>query len=123
MVGLMSWFYDIRASNRLIESKGGFAAEEEARAAGRARASMMTSGVGAPGGTQVLTLMVGRNDSDATISVPVDCPACKTKQTVLVAAHAGGFAQMNEETIACVKCNGDVHVRVPDRIVGGPYAV
>ncbi len=57
----MSWFYEIRGSNnRLVEARGGFAAEKEAQTAGRERAKEMTSSVGYPGGTEVLSMTVGR---------------------------------------------------------------
>jgi hypothetical protein len=55
------------------------------------------------------------------VAMPVECPHCKTKQTVHVAAKSG-FAQMGDQTIACLQCGKDFPVLVPDKIVGGPFA-
>jgi len=55
------------------------------------------------------------------VAMPVECPHCKTKQTVHVAAKPG-FAQMGDQTITCVQCRKDFPVLVPDKIVGGPFA-
>ena len=50
----------------------------------------------------------------------VECQNCKTKQKVHVAARTG-FAQMGDQTIQCIQCNNHFKVRVPDKIVGGPF--
>jgi len=50
----------------------------------------------------------------------VECPACKTKQKVHVAALTG-VAQGGDQTIQCIKCNNDFKVSVPDEIIRGPF--
>jgi transcription elongation factor Elf1 len=54
------------------------------------------------------------------VVITLECPRCKTKQKVHVAARTG-FAQMGDQTIQCFMCDGHFKVTVPDRIVGGPF--
>jgi hypothetical protein len=56
------------------------------------------------------------------IVMTVECPGCKTKQKVHVAARSG-FAQMGSQTIPCIKCEKDFDVMVPDKIIRGPFPV
>ena len=54
------------------------------------------------------------------VVMTVECPTCKTKQKVHVAARTG-FAQMGDQTIQCIRCNNYFKVTVSDKIVGGPF--
>jgi transcription elongation factor Elf1 len=54
------------------------------------------------------------------VVMPVECPRCKTKQKIHVAVRAGA-AQVGDQTIPCIQCDNDFEVKVPDRIVGGPF--
>ena len=54
------------------------------------------------------------------VVMKVECPRCKTKQKVHVAARTG-FAQMGDQTIECLICNNYFKVTVPDSIVDGPF--
>ena len=54
------------------------------------------------------------------VVMTVECPTCKTKQKVHVAARTG-FAQMGDQTIQCIMCNNHFKVTVPDSIVDGPF--
>ncbi len=54
------------------------------------------------------------------VVMTVECPRCKTKQKVHVAARTG-FAQMGYQTIPCIRCNTHFKVTVPDRIIRGPF--
>lgn len=56
------------------------------------------------------------------VVMTVTCTHCKTKQAVHVAANPG-FAQMGDQTVPCINCKQEFAVMVPDRIVGGPFAV
>jgi len=57
------WYYGIRAGgNRLVESKGRCATEKEAMTAGGQCANMLTSPVGAPGGSEIFSGMAGRRN-------------------------------------------------------------
>jgi DNA-directed RNA polymerase subunit M/transcription elongation factor TFIIS len=57
---------------------------------------------------------------DRYVVMTVECPTCKTKQKVHVAARTG-FAQMGDQTVQCISCDNHFKVTVPDRIVGGPF--
>jgi predicted Zn finger-like uncharacterized protein len=50
---------------------------------------------------------------------PVECPHCKTKQVVHVAAS--GAAQVGRQTIQCIGCDHHFVVPFTDKIVGGPF--
>jgi hypothetical protein len=52
--------------------------------------------------------------------MPVECPRCKTKQKLHVAALSGPTL-MADERIQCIQCDHHFKVSVPDRIVGGPF--
>jgi phage FluMu protein Com len=54
------------------------------------------------------------------VVMTVECPRCKTKQKVHVAARTGG-AQMGDQTIRCIKCDKDFDVMVTDKILRGPF--
>ncbi len=54
------------------------------------------------------------------VVMTVECPRCKTKQKVHVAARTES-AQMGDQTIRCIRCNTHFKVTVPDRIIGGPF--
>jgi hypothetical protein len=58
----MKWYYEIRGSNsRLVESsKAEYDTEKEALAAGGAKAKIIVSPAGAPGGNEILSVMAGR---------------------------------------------------------------
>jgi hypothetical protein len=57
---------------------------------------------------------------DRYVIMTVECPRCKTKQKVHVAARTG-FAQMGDQTIQCLRCDDHFKVTVPDRIIRGPF--
>ena len=57
---------------------------------------------------------------DRYVVMTVECPRCKTKQKVHVAARTG-FAQMGDQTIQCLRCDDHFKVTVPDRIIRGPF--
>jgi hypothetical protein len=54
------------------------------------------------------------------VMVAVQCPRCKTKQKVHVAARPG-FGLVENERISCINCNDHFKVAVPDRIIDGPF--
>jgi hypothetical protein len=57
---------------------------------------------------------------DRYVIMTVECPRCKTKQKVHVAARTG-FSQMGDQTIQCLRCDDHFKVTVPDRIIRGPF--
>jgi DNA-binding NarL/FixJ family response regulator len=50
----------------------------------------------------------------------IECPHCKVRQKVHVAAPTG-FAQKERQYISCINCHSEFGVEVPDKIVGGPF--
>ena len=54
------------------------------------------------------------------VVVTVECPGCKTKQKIHVAAPAG-LAKTGDQTIRCIKCDDHFTVKAPDKIVRGPF--
>ena len=54
------------------------------------------------------------------VIMTVECTHCKTKQKVHVNARPG-FAQMSDQSIPCIRCNQHFVVRVPDKILAGPF--
>ncbi len=54
------------------------------------------------------------------VVMTVECQHCKTRQKVHVAARTG-VGQKVGHTILCIKCGKDFDVKVPDRIVRGPF--
>ena len=54
------------------------------------------------------------------IIMTVECSDCKTKQKIHVAAPAK-LARMGDETIPCIKCKNPFTVKVPDKIIRGPF--
>lgn len=56
------------------------------------------------------------------VVMTVECNHCKTKQSVHVAAKPG-FAQMGDQSVSCISCKKQFDVMVPDRIIGGPFAI
>jgi len=61
-------------------------------------------------------------DDERYVVMTVECPTCKTKQKVHLAALTG-VAQGGGQTIQCIKCNNDFKVSVSDRIIRGPFPV
>jgi len=57
---------------------------------------------------------------DLYVVMTVECQKCKARQTVHVAAPTG-FGQMADQTIKCISCKQNFEVRVPDKIVAGPF--
>lgn len=55
------------------------------------------------------------------VVMTVECPRCKTKQKVHVAARNG--AQSDGERIPCLNCDHSFKIAVSDRIVAGPFPV
>jgi len=56
------------------------------------------------------------------IVMTVECPRCKTKQKVHVAAQTG-VVQMANQAIMCISCNKNFRVTVPEKILRGPFPV
>jgi transcription elongation factor Elf1 len=54
------------------------------------------------------------------VVLPITCTHCNQAQVVQVRARTG-FAQVNPQTVRCVKCKQDFDTVVPDDIVGGPF--
>lgn len=54
------------------------------------------------------------------VVMPIECPRCKTKQKIHIAASAGG-AQMADQTIQCLNCDIYFKATVPDKIIRGPF--
>jgi len=52
----------------------------------------------------------------------IECPHCKVKQNIHVAVSPG-FARKERQYISCVNCRSEFDVKVPDKIVGGPFVV
>lgn len=56
------------------------------------------------------------------VVMTVECKHCKTRQAVHVAAKPG-FGGMGDQLVSCISCKKQFDVMVPDRIIGGPFAV
>jgi hypothetical protein len=54
------------------------------------------------------------------VAMTVKCPRCKTKQKVHVATRPGP-TQVGDQTIPCIQCDNHFKVKVPDKIVAGPF--
>jgi hypothetical protein len=54
------------------------------------------------------------------VVVRVECPRCKTKQKIHVAARSGPTV-LADERIQCIQCDHHFNVRVLDKIIGGPF--
>jgi hypothetical protein len=54
--------------------------------------------------------------------IPLECPHCKVKQAVHVAAKPS-VVQMGDQMIACVECKRYFDVIGPNRIISGPFEV
>jgi transcription elongation factor Elf1 len=52
------------------------------------------------------------------VVMTVECPRCKTKQKVHVAASNGA---RRGDMIPCLNCNSRFKVTIPDRIIRGPF--
>lgn len=50
----------------------------------------------------------------------IECPHCKVRQTVQVAEQSRGAAQ-SKQYVSCINCRNEFHLRVPHKIVGGPF--
>ena len=55
------------------------------------------------------------------IVMTVECPTCKTKQKIHVAAAFG--EQIGDQTVHCINCTNHFKVAVPDKILRGPFPV
>jgi len=55
------------------------------------------------------------------VVMTVECPHCKAKQKVHVAVAHLGPGYMPNQYIWCIECETQFDVRVPDKIVGGPF--
>ncbi len=54
------------------------------------------------------------------VVMTVECTRCKAKQKIHVADRPG-FGRTGDERVACIKCDLNFKLSVPDRIVGGPF--
>jgi hypothetical protein len=54
------------------------------------------------------------------VVMPVECPRCKTKQKIHVAARSGPTV-MADGRIQCIQCDLHFNVTVPDKIIRGPF--
>ena len=54
------------------------------------------------------------------VVMTVECPACKTKQKIHVAAITG-VAQGGGQTIQCIGCTNHFKVAISDKIIRGPF--
>jgi len=54
------------------------------------------------------------------VVILVERIGCKTKQKVHVAAGTGA-ARASDRTISCLNCGSYFNVKVPDRIIRGPF--
>ena len=50
----------------------------------------------------------------------VECPRCKVRQKIHVAVRPE-FAQMGIQYMFCINCESEFDVKVPDKIVSGPF--
>jgi hypothetical protein len=50
----------------------------------------------------------------------IECPHCKVKQKVHVAARTGA-SQMGNQYIFCIGCEQEFNILLPNKIVGGPF--
>jgi YesN/AraC family two-component response regulator len=50
----------------------------------------------------------------------VECPHCRVRQKVQVAARPG--TAQERQFISCVDCHSEFDAKVPNKIVGGPFA-
>lgn len=60
--------------------------------------------------------------SEKMESVPhkIDCPHCNHRQVVRVRSGIG-FSAAVSQPVRCLNCQKNFAVRVPDKIVGGPF--
>lgn len=63
-----------------------------------------------------------RSDKNGHAVLTVECPRCRTKQKVHVAAR-GEFGQISGERIPCINCNNRFKVAIPDKIIRGPFPI
>jgi CheY-like chemotaxis protein len=52
--------------------------------------------------------------------VTIECPHCKVMQNIHVAARTT-LAKKERQYISCIDCGNEFDVKVPDKIVGGPF--
>jgi hypothetical protein len=50
----------------------------------------------------------------------VECARCKTKQKIHI-ANRTEVAQTGNETVLCINCNNPFKVKVPDKLIRGPF--
>jgi YesN/AraC family two-component response regulator len=51
----------------------------------------------------------------------VECPHCKVRQNIHVGLRSGVAKKEHHQYISCVNCRAEFDVKVPDKIVGGPF--
>jgi hypothetical protein len=56
------------------------------------------------------------------VEMTVECQHCKTLQKVHIATSTCGTL-IRERTISCINCSNYIRVKVPDKIVDGPFPV
>jgi hypothetical protein len=54
------------------------------------------------------------------VAVTLMCPRCKTPQKVHVAVRSG-FGQTGSGWVSCISCDYRFKVRIPDKIIRGPF--
>lgn len=58
-------------------------------------------------------------DKDYDVII-IECPRCKVEQKVHVSARPGHGVTGNER-VRCINCNHHFEVRIPDKIIRGPF--
>ena len=53
--------------------------------------------------------------------ISIICPQCGQQQVVHVRFRAGFAQQVSPQAVRCLKCDHQFEVRVPDKILGGPF--
>jgi len=50
----------------------------------------------------------------------IECPRCKVRQKIHVAMRSE-VAPLGSQYMFCINCKSEFDVKVPDKIVGGPF--
>jgi hypothetical protein len=70
--------------------------------------------------TAVMSKGLPRFNKKLHVVVTLQCPRCRTKQKVHVAARIG-FGRSNGERVPCVNCANRFRVAIPNHIIRGPF--
>jgi hypothetical protein len=66
--------------------------------------------------------MSGRSGKKDHVVVTLHCLRCKTPQRIHIAASPG-VRQISGEMVPCISCENRIKVKIPNRIIRGPFPV